>query len=199
MSSEQRIFQVLALVLAGTTAGGPATAQSDCTFSIEVIDFEQADIDRLYDCVKDDLAAGYAKEGHPVGSVYRDWQATSTGPAAPGPHGDRFLYTFANDTAFADYVSYRDDGGWSMPVGSVLAKESYTLTKEGAPRKGPLFVMTKVAGGEADEFGNWVYSAVQPNGKNMGIKQSFCHDCHQAFADQDSLGFPDTDVRFSAD
>jgi hypothetical protein len=81
----------------------------------------------------------------------------------------------------------------------VLAKESYTLSKKGKGRKGPLFVMTKVAAGEADEFGNWVYSAVKGNGKVMKIKQAFCHDCHQGFANQDSLGFPDTDVRFTTD
>ncbi len=84
-----------------------------------------------------------------------------------------------------------------MPVGSVLAKESYKLSKKGKPRRGPLFIMTKVAAGEADEFGNWVYSAVQPNGKVMKIKQGYCHSCHVAFADQDSLGYPDEDVRLS--
>ena len=179
-------------------AGAPTTAlaQDDCQFDIKVEDFEQADIDRLYNCVNDSLAEGYGSQGHEVGSVYRDWQVTATGPYAPGPHGDRFLLTYANETAYADYVKYTEEEGFSMPVGSVLAKESYKLSKKGAPRRGPLFIMTKVAAGEADEFGNWVYSAVQPKGKVMKIKQSFCHDCHVAFADQDNLGYPDTDVRF---
>ncbi|MBD3663041.1 cytochrome P460 family protein [Sulfitobacter aestuariivivens] len=184
--------------LAFAAMASTASAQ-DCTFDKKAVDFEQADIDALYACVKDKLAAGYAKEGHEIGSVYRDWQATSTGPAAPGPHGDRFLFTYANDVGYAQYVKYADEGGFAMPVGSVLAKESYKLSKKGKPRNGPLFIMTKVDAGEADEFGNWVYSAVQPNGKNMKIKQSFCHDCHAAFADQDSLGYPDVDVRFSGD
>ncbi|MFT4917210.1 MAG: hypothetical protein ACI9C3_003083, partial [Yoonia sp.] len=50
----------------------------------------------------------------------------------------------------------------------------------------------------AEEFGNWVYSGVQPNGKTMGVKQSFCHDCHAAYAGQDSLGYPVEDVRLGA-
>ena len=182
-----------AFVIAGSMS--QAVAQ-DCTFDKVKDDFEQADIDALYDCLKDQMAEGYASQGHEVGSVYRDWKVTATGAAAPGAHGNRFLLTFANDTAYDQYVTYNEDGGFSMPVGSVLAKESFTLSKKQKPRRGPLFIMTKVAAGEADEFDNWVYSAVQPKGKVMKIKQSFCHDCHVAFEDQDSMGYPDTDVRF---
>lgn len=182
-----------AFILAG--AMSPAMAQ-ECTFDKAKDDFEQADIDALYDCLKDQMAEGYASQGHEVGSVYRDWKVTATGAAAPGAHGSRFLLTFANDVAYDQYVTYNEDGGFSMPVGSVLAKESFTLSKKNKPRRGPLFIMTKVAAGEADEFDNWVYSAVQPKGKVMKIKQSFCHDCHVAFEDQDSMGYPDSDVRF---
>ncbi len=187
---------VAGVALALTGAVSTAQAQDECSFEVEVADFEQADIDRLYNCVNDSLAEGYASQGHEIGSVYRDWQVTATGPYAPGPHGDRFLLTYANETAYEDYVKYTSEEGFTMPVGSVLAKESYKLTKKGAPRRGPLFIMTKVAAGEADEFDNWVYSAVQPKGKVMKIKQSFCHDCHVAFSDQDNLGYPDPDVRF---
>ena len=86
-----------------------------------------------------------------------------------------------------------------MPAGTIIAKESYKLHGYGTPRLGPLFIMTKVeAGTDAEEFGNWVYSGVQPNGKTKDVKQSFCHDCHAAYADQDSLGYPVEDVRFGA-
>lgn len=188
----------LAAVIA--TFGVASTAAADghsCTFDKDPIDFDQSEIDALYACVIDDLAAGYAAEGHEIGSVYRDWVPTATGPYNPGPHGERFLNTFANDIAADQYNQYAF-GEFEMPVGSVLAKESYKLKNDGTPRRGPLFIMTKVeAGGEAGEFDNWVYSAVQPNGKNMGVKQSFCHNCHQAFADQDSMGYPDPNVRLS--
>jgi hypothetical protein len=181
-----------AFVIAG--AMSPAMAD-ECTFDKAKDDFEQADIDQLYSCLKDKLAEGYGAQGHEVGSVYRDWQVAATGAAAPGPHGNRFLLTFANETAFAQYVKYNEDGGFSMPVGSVLAKESFTLSKKQKPRRGPLLIMTKVAAGEADEFGNWVYSGVNGKGKAMKVKQSFCHDCHVAYEDQDSMGYPDSDVR----
>lgn len=183
------------LTLAGTSG---AQAQ-DCSFDKEkdFFDYEQAEVDALYQCVTDTLATGYAAEGDAIGSVYRTWQVTATGPAAPGAHSNRFLLTFANDVGYDTYVQYGFGDDFSMPVGSILAKESYSLTKDGAPRPGPLFIMTKVAGGgEAEEFGNWVYSAVRPNGKEMGVQQGFCHGCHEAFADQDSMGYPDRDVRF---
>ncbi len=190
-------------VAAGATvaflgAFSPAVA-AECTFDKKADDFEQADIDRLYGCLKDELAEGYASKGDEVAAAYRSWAVTATGAAAPGAHSNRFLLTFANDIAAEQYLKYNEDGGFSMPVGSVLAKESFSLhKKKGTPRKGPFFIMTKVAAGEADEFDNWVYAALQPSGKPMKIKQSFCHDCHAAFEDQDSLGYPDPDVRFES-
>jgi hypothetical protein len=180
------------------TAGTAAQAQ-ECVFDPEKdrYDFSAEEVAAVYDCLSVELAAGYAKEGDAVGSVYREWGVTATGPAAPGAHSNRWLLTFANDIAYDTYVQYAFGDDFTMPVGSVLAKESFSLTKAGAPRNGPLFIMTKVeAGGDAEEFGNWVYSAVRANGKPMGVKQGFCHDCHVAFADQDSMGYPDRDVRF---
>mgnify|MGYP000583782055 CR=1 FL=1 len=184
-----------ALALLAATA--PAQAQDNCTFEGDILDFEQDQIDALYACVSDTLAENYAKEGHEIGSVYREWQPAATGPFAPGPHGNRFLNTFANDIAYDAYVEYGYGEDFAMPVGSILAKESYKLRNNGNPRPGPLFIMTKVAAGEADEFDNWVYDAVQPNGKTMKIKQSFCHNCHTSWEDQDSLAYPLEDVRVS--
>lgn len=180
-----------------TLMAGTASAQ-DCTFETDPFDMDDAEVAALYACVEADLAAAYSKNGDEIGSVYRDWQPAATGPAAPGPHGNRFLNTFANETAFALYTEYGYGDDFVMPVGSILAKESYTLRDNGEPRLGPLFIMTKVEAGEADEFGNWVYSGVQPNGNPMRVSQSFCHDCHVAFQDQDSLGYPAPHVRLGA-
>ncbi len=196
MKSLTKLTAAAFVAFLGTAQGALADGHS-CTFDKDPIDFDQSEIDALYACVIDDLAAGYAAEGHEIGSVYRDWVPTATGPYNPGPHGERFLNTFANDVAAEQYNQYAF-GEFEMPVGSILAKESYKLRDDGTPRHGPLFIMTKVeAGGEAEEFDNWVYSAVQPNGKNMGVKQSFCHNCHQAFQDQDSMGYPDPSVRLT--
>ncbi len=171
---------------------------SACTFTKAQDDFEQPDIDKLYECVKDQMKESYGKQGHEIGSIYTTWKVTATGPANPGTHGNRFLLTYANDIAFDEYVKYQDEGNFSMPVGSILAKESYKIDKEGKPRLGPLLIMTKLEAGKAAEYGDWLYSGVNPAGKEFKISQSFCHDCHGLFEDQDSLGYPDFDVRLKA-
>jgi hypothetical protein len=80
----------------------------------------------------------------------------------------------------------------------VLAKESITIsTKKKEAAVGPLFIMTKGEAGSAPETGDWVYSAVQPNGKPMTFKQSFCHDCHVAWEAQDMMAYPMEEVRVS--
>lgn len=200
MKSGMMIAAAAVVALIGGAHDAAADSHADaCTFDKDVFDFDEADVAALYDCVSEDLAAGYGAEGHDVGSVYRTWGNAATGPALPGVHGERFLNTFVNEAGFDTYVTYGYGEDFVMPVGTVIAKESYKLRNDGTPRPGPLLIMTKVeAGTDAEEFGNWIYSGVQPNGKTMGVKQSFCHDCHAAYADQDSLGYPLDEVRLGA-
>ena len=184
-----------ALMLSGTAAFA-----QDCVTDKDPYDLDDAEVTALYDCIKDQMAEAYAKSDVAGAGAFRSWTATATRPAVAGPHGERFLNTFANDIAAEEYLKFAEEGV-QMPVGSVLAKESFSLykkgDKKGQPRVGPLFIMTKVAAGEADETDNWVYSGVQPNGKPLKFKQSFCHDCHAAFEGQDALGYPLEEVRVS--
>lgn len=192
-----------ALAAAALIAGlafAPAAHAQDCAVEVgtDAYDLDEAQVIDLYDCIKDSLAAGYAKAGHEVGSVYRDWTVTSTRPAVAGPHGERFLQTFANDIAAEEYLKFAEEGV-EMPVGSILAKESYKISaKNGKLRRGPLFLMTKVGLDEAPETLGWLYGGVQPNGKVMKVKQSFCHDCHAAYEEQDALAYPLEEVRISS-
>jgi hypothetical protein len=158
---------------------------------------EAAAIEEIYACIKDEMVAGYAKEGDAVASAYRDWTVSSSRPAVAGAHGNRLLYTFANDIAAEQYLKYATEGV-SMPVGSVLAKESITISaKKKAAVPGPLFIMTKGEPGSAPETADWVYGGIQPNGKPMKFKQSFCHDCHVAWEAQDMLAYPLEEVRLA--
>lgn len=175
-------------------SGGTAHAQ-DCSNDTDPYDIDAAGVDALYACIEAKMLEGYTKGDNEIAAVYRDWAVTATRPAVPGPHGERFLFTFANDIAAEQYLKYEEEGV-VMPVGSVLVKESFKMNK-GNARVGPLFIMTKVAEGEAPETNDWVYAGVQPNGKAMGFKQSFCHDCHAAFEGQDYLGYPAEEVRIS--
>jgi hypothetical protein len=187
-----------AAALFATTAAADSHADA-CIFEAEIPDFTQEQIDALYECVSDELLENYQSAGDEVAAVYRDWGHAQTGPAAPGMHGGRFLNTFVNEVGYEAYIQYEeDDESFEMPVGTVIAKESYTL-RENAPRRGPLFIMTRGTTEEYPDTDGWFYSAVQPNGNPMNISQSFCHDCHGGFSFSDSLGYPAFEVRLGAE
>lgn len=175
-----------------------SSAWAACTTDVKKDDLTDAQVQGLYECILDKLREGYASQGGPLTKEYTEYKIASTQPAPNAGHGNRFLMTFANDVAYDEYVKYSDERG-PMPVGSILAKESFNVNKKGEVKHGPLFFMTKVEdGGEAAEFGNWVYAAFSPKGKAMKIKQGFCHGCHGAFEDQDAMGYPGEDYRISS-
>lgn len=191
------MIRKLAIAAAMTVATASVASAQDCTaITVEdAFDLDETQINVLYDCLQEKMATGYAKEGDDIGSNYRSWAATATRPAVAGPHGNRLLNTFANDIAAEQYLKFEEEG-FEMPIGSVLAKESITVSiKKKAARPGPLFIMTKVGLDEAPDAGGWLYSGLQPNGKVMKVKQSFCHDCHVGWEAQDSLGYPLEEVR----
>lgn len=193
----RKFFSKTAITAAVFFVSGSAYAA--CTSPVPKDDLTDEQIVEIYECIKEDLRAGYAKNDNPWAKDYVNWGATATRPAAPGPHGNRFLNTFVNEIGHAEYVKFLEERG-PMPVGSVLAKEVFSVNKKQEVKKGQLFFMEKVAaGGEAEEFGNWVYSVVKSNGDPQKITQKFCHDCHGAFSDQDAMGYPDEDVRIAAE
>lgn len=192
-----RLLLTTAIALAPLAVATTAIADGHaeiCAVEGDHWDLDDAGVAAFYDCMSDRMIEGYTKEGDEFAGVYRDWQPTATRAAVAGPHGERFLNTFVNDVAAAQYLKF-ENGDFEMPVGSILAKESIAVRK-GEGRVGPLFYMTKVD--DAAEFDNWFYAGVQPNGKPLKISQSFCHDCHGAFEDSDSMGYPLEEVRISS-
>lgn len=192
-----RLTHLAAAVFAGLV-GATAVAAQDCPVTeVDPFEYDAAKIGEIYDCLKDKMVAGYSKQGNKIGENYRNWTVSSTRPAVAGPHGNRLLQTYANPIAAEQYLKFAEEGV-EMPVGSVLAKESITISKKKKEaRVGPLFIMTKVKEGEAPETDDWVYSGLQPSGKPMKFKQSFCHDCHVGWEDQDNLAYPLEEVRVS--
>lgn len=182
----------IGLALTATTA----FAEDCAAITVEdSFDLEPDAIVALYDCLNEKMATGYAKEGNEIGSNFRSWAATSTRPAVQGAHGNRILNTFANDIAAEQYLKYQEEG-FTMPVGSILAKESITVSiKKKKARPGPLLMMTKMEAGSIPETNDWLYTGIQPNGKTMKVKQSFCHDCHEPYEDSDFLAYPIEEVR----
>jgi len=189
-----------AAMIAGAQLMATTAFAADCPVDVtDPFDLEADAVVALYDCMKDAMAAGYSKQGDEVGSAYRDWTVTSTRPAVTGPHGNRFLQTWANDIAAEQYLKFAEEGV-HMPVGSVLAKESFKIHKKKKKAViGPLFIMTKLEEGASPETNDWLYSGLQPNGKPMKFKQSFCSSCHIGWEDQDALAYPAEEVRVTQD
>ncbi len=171
------------------------TSAQECTAEGNAGDLDEAAVEALYACIEAQMVTQYSSEGDEVAAAYRGWQVTSTRPAAPGPHGERFLQTFANDVAAEQYLKFEEEVV-AMPAGSILAKESFAL-RDGVAQVGPLFVMTKLEEGQAPDAGDWLYSALQPDGKPMGIQQSFCAGCHLGWDYRDSLAYPVEEVRLT--
>ena len=184
------------VIMSGTFMATAASAE--CKVDVEdPFDLEEAGVVALYDCLKEKLATGYAKGGDEVALAFRDWAPTATRPAVAGAHSNRFLLTFANDIAAEQYLKFAEEGV-VMPVGSILAKESFGINKKKKiGRLGPLFTMVKLEAGAASEYGDWLYGGIQPNGKPLKIKQSFCHNCHAGWEEQDFLAYPVEEVRIS--
>lgn len=155
---------------------------------------------QVYDCLAEALHDGYttgAKRWIPADKIaeYRGWTQASSFPAAPGFHDSRFLMTWVNETGAEEYMRYAEDP--VIPVGTWIAKESFTVTDDGNAQSGPLFLMEKVAEGTSPETDDWFYMAVAANGTPMGVNViSACSDCHQgAFGHQGGLGYPVEEAR----
>ena len=152
-----------------------------------------------YDCIKGQLHADYAKSGLmsnselDIAGAYGAWQQFNTVAYKSYTHGGRFVNNFANGVGADSYGEYEDGG--AMPVGSVLAKDSFAVSGKGTVVAGPLFVMEKMPPGFNAQSEDWRYTLVMPNGHVVGTTNgedsnavAFCIDCH-VYAERDSLMF----------
>ncbi len=175
-------------------------ASADCRTTISADELTSAEAAGLYDCLKDDMLAGYSKGPKhwiPAEHVanYRSWVAASTAPAAPGQHGERFLMTWVNETGADAYMAFAEENV-SIPAGTVIAKESFAVTEDGEAVPGPLFFMEKVRPGRSPETDDWFYMMVSANGAPVAVDvATACHACHAGFAARDGVAYPDPEVR----
>lgn len=159
-----------------------------------------AEAQKVYDCLKPALLENYKKKNKrwiPADRVedFRSWVPAATSPALPGFHGERFLFTYVNETGAEAYMKYEENP--TIPAGTLIAKESFKVTGAGKARRGPLFFMEKVAAGTSPATNDWYYYAVAPNGSPMAINaMTACNSCHvENFGDTGGLGYPIEDVR----
>lgn len=197
------IAAALALVLGLSTdmETSPAHAADTCTTDKKKADLTQADAQALYDCIEGSLLKGYSKASDVPGvSDYRNFRLVTTAPLVSATHGKMFVNHYVSPDAADLYTKWEDMDGAKFPVGAIFAKESFRVTKKGEVKRGPLFLMEKVAADEAPD--GWVYTRLFPNGKYQRTngpkseKMVFCHDCHAAtLEDQDAAFFPPEEYR----
>ena len=159
-----------------------------------VVELTAGEARAAYDCLIKDLVAGYAKSGLTVAGYYKDWDSYATQPYVSDTHGGRYVNNYGNSLANG-YGKYEKAG--RMPVGAMLAKDSFVVKGNGKLAAGPLFLMEKMPAGFKQASGNWRYTMVLPNGRVFGTtngansaKMDFCYECHMSVAEeQDSLMF----------
>jgi len=195
----------LSAIFVCVSLGTAATAQDQDLDSHIAIDdpaeLSKDDASKLYTALKNRMAARYAMSEMPEIRDYQNWPVFSSAPYLSATHGQRYVTNYANKTA-AGYASLQP--GEKLPAGSVLVKDSITVTSNGSVFPGALFGMEKLAAGTSRKTADWRYFMVIPDGSVYGDTtgdnpdlMTYCHECHLAVADRDFTFFVPEDYRVS--
>lgn len=156
----------------------------------------------LYTLVEEVLQRGYTRSGNAVAKSYRDWRRYNRAPYLSTTHGNHYLSNYANPVAEA-YGRFENAG--TLPQGSILAKDSFSVTIAGSIVLGPLFIMEKMAPGFNPSSGDWKYALVMPDGTFRGQtggpngeQVQYCIGCHLNVEQQDHLFFVPPKYRIPA-
>jgi len=186
-----RLNIVVAGLLTAAVFAGPGTAQdaNEATKPTRHFRVERpaaltgADALTIYNRILDDMVAGYRLSSFPYAAKYRLWRRYNTVPYRSAQHGERFVNNYANDIA-ADYRHFEAAG--NLPKGSIVVKDSFTVTAGGDVFSGPLFVMEKMPTGFNPESRDWRYAMYMPDGSLFGMtngegseRVEFCISCHK--------------------
>jgi len=157
-----------------------------------VAEISPAEAAAVYSCLKGEMNAAYAKAGVRQAKGYQGWVNIAAAPYQSGTHGNRYVNNYAD--SHGDYRYKKFEKAGKMPLGSVLAKDSFVVRPDGKVSVGPLFLMEKMQAGWSKPTGDWKYSMVMPNGKvagatrAKGMSMKFCAECHESVApDQDYI------------
>ncbi len=148
----------------------------------------------IYERILDRMVAAYRPSEIPAAASYSTWRRYNSVPYLSAAHGNRYINNYAN--AQASNYGQLDDGA-SMPPGSVIVKDSFTVTRMGDVHTGALFIMEKMPPGFSPEGRDWRYTMILPDGAVFGTTKgedsesvAFCAACHKAAGDdRDHLFF----------
>ena len=172
-------------------AANPCNPCNPCAAGVDVA-LSNAEAAKAYDCVVGQLRVAYAKSGDPVAARYQGWRRYSKVSYASATHGGRYVQNYANN-AGRRYGLFERAG--VMPVGAIIAKDSFGVSAKGQVSAGPLFVMEKMTAGFNQPSGDWKYTMIMPTGAVFGATKGknsagmkFCAECHATVAeDQDHM------------
>ncbi len=146
----------------------------------------------IYDNIGETMADAYALSREIAAERFRKWRRYNTAPYRSATHGNRYVNNYANPRA-AGYGGLKP--GEPMPPGTIVAKDSFTVSANGDVYGGPLFVMEKLGAGVSPRTGGWRYVMIMPDGSYFGDstgenarRVEFCGGCHRT-AKQDRLFF----------
>lgn len=97
-------------------------------------DLSPADAEAIYLALLPGMVAGYRLNQAAAASDYVDWPRYNIAPYRSATHGQRFVNNYANAKAQA-YGLFEEAG--VLAVGSILAKDSFTVTSDGIVQPGP--------------------------------------------------------------
>lgn len=151
-----------------------------------VAEVNAAEATAVYGCLLPEMTQAYGKAGLKEVVGYTTWLKVSSRPYQSATHGSRYVNNYANNQGANRYKMFEKAG--KMPIGSVLAKDSFVVQPDGKVAVGPLFIMEKMKAGFNKESGDWRYTMVMPDGKVAGITKGkgmsmkFCAECHAGVA-----------------
>ncbi|WP_299478734.1 cytochrome P460 family protein [uncultured Roseibium sp.] len=189
--SKQILILIVLLILSGVLVDAFAQTQSfDSHIAIEdPADLSKEDARKIYDDLKSRMGDLYAIADLPEIEGYQSWKLFNDAPYVSATHGQRYVNNYANAIA-VNYAILK--AGEKLPVGSVLAKDSITVTGDGRIFPGAMFGMEKLAEGTSPETADWRYFMVIPDGSIVGDTtgdnpqlMTYCHECHLAVEDRD--------------
>jgi len=185
---------VLTLTLTSALVAASAAEGEDAHIAIEnPAELSKEEANAHYRGLSRRMARGYAAAQLDLIRNYQSWPLFNDAPYISATHGQRFVNSYANRMAH-NYGTLEE--GEELPMGSVLAKDSMTVTDEGRIHPGAMFVMEKLAKGTSPDTADWRYIMVLPDGSlfgdTMGSRAdavAYCHTCHELVAERDYTFF----------
>ncbi len=181
--ADYRFGLIAALTLTCATALAADSITPIDHFKIErpaKLSAEQAE--SIYSGIAKRMRDRYTQSKYPSARQYQSWRRLNTAPYLSPGHGNRFLNNYGNELA-ADY--FKLAAGGSLPVGAIVAKDSFTVTSDEKVYPGALFLMEKLPAGSSTATADWRYVMLLPDGSVLGdttganpASMEFCHVCH---------------------